>query len=288
MNIGLKTISTYLELSRPINGVIAFISVLLGAVFAGGAPITGLNAIGNLDVLTVAVSALLLLSAGNALNDYCDHKIDQINKPHRPIPAGRIQRSDALIFAVVLLGLGTLLGFLVNQYAALIAVIVSGCLIGYALWLKRTPFVGNLVVGVLTGLTFIAGGIAVASVHGVLAPAIFAFLFTTAREIVKDIEDTEGDLEYNAQTIAVINPRVAVLMALGFMTAVILFSPIPYLLDWYSLPYLLTVIVGVDVVLIYFAVLLWQDASKENSAKIQRWMKWDIFVGLGAIYVGSL
>lgn len=288
MNIGLKTISIYLELSRPINGVIAFISVLLGAVFAGGAPITGINVIGNLDVLTVAVSALLLLSAGNALNDYCDHKIDQINKPHRPIPAGRIQRSDTLIFAVVLLGLGTLLGFLVNQYAALIAVIVSSCLIGYALWLKRTPFVGNLVVGVLTGLTFIAGGIAVASVRGVPAPAIFAFLFTTAREIVKDIEDAEGDLEYNAQTIAVINPRVAVLMALGFMTAVILFSPIPYLLDWYSLPYLLTVIVGVDVVLIYFAVLLWRDASKENSAKIQRWMKWDIFVGLGAIYVGSL
>lgn len=288
MNIGLKTISIYLELSRPINGVIAFISVLLGAVFAGGASITGINVIGNLDVLTVAVSALLLLSAGNALNDYCDHKIDQINKPHRPIPAGRIQRSDTLIFAVILLGLGTLLGFLVNQYAALIAVIVSSCLIGYALWLKRTPFVGNLVVGVLTGLTFIAGGIAVGSVRGVLAPAIFAFLFTTAREIVKDIEDAEGDLEYNAQTIAVINPRVAVLMALGFMTAVILFSPIPYLLDWYSLPYLLTVIVGVDVVLIYFAVLLWRDASKENSAKIQRWMKWDIFVGLGAIYVGSL
>jgi geranylgeranylglycerol-phosphate geranylgeranyltransferase len=287
MSIGLKTISTYLELSRPINGIIAFISVLLGAMFAVGAPIAGINSIGNLDVLTVAVSALLLLSAGNALNDYCDYKIDRINKPQRPIPAGRIQRSDALIFAIVLLGLGTLLGFLVNQYAALIAVIVSGCLIGYALWLKRTPFVGNLVVGVLTGLTFIAGGIAVGPVRDVLVPAIFAFLFTTAREIVKDIEDAEGDLEYNAQTIAVISQRAAVLMALGFMGAVILFSPIPYLLKLYSLPYLLTVIVGVDVVLVYFAVRLWRDASKENSAKIQRWMKWDIFVGLGAIYVGS-
>jgi len=276
-----KTILAYLELSRPINGVIALISVLLGGFFAVGT-------LNHLDVLTVAISALLLLSAGNAFNDYCDYEIDRINKPQRPIPSGRVQRRGALIFAIVLLSIGAALGFLVNRYAALIALIVSSCLIAYAVWLKRTPLVGNLVVGMLTGLTFIAGGVAVMSIRGVLVPAIFAFLFTTAREIVKDIEDTEGDIENRAKTIAVISKRVAVLMALVFMFAVILFSPIPYLLDWYSWRYLLTVVIGVDLVLIYLTVQLWRDASKENSAKIQRWMKWDIFVGLGAIYLGSL
>ena len=276
-----KTILAYLELSRPINGVIALISVLLGGFFAVGT-------LNHLDVLTVAISALLLLSAGNAFNDYCDYEIDRINKPQRPIPSGRVQRRGALIFAVVLLSIGAALGFLVNRYAALIALIVSSCLIAYAVWLKRTPLVGNLVVGMLTGLTFIAGGVAVMSIRGVLVPAIFAFLFTTAREIVKDIEDTEGDIENRAKTIAVISKRVAVLMALVFMFAVILFSPIPYLLDWYSWRYLLTVVIGVDLVLIYLTVQLWRDASKENSAKIQQWMKWDIFVGLGAIYLGSL
>ncbi|MCH8290558.1 geranylgeranylglycerol-phosphate geranylgeranyltransferase [Candidatus Poribacteria bacterium] len=276
-----KTILAYLELSRPINGVIALISVLLGGFFAVGT-------LNHLDVLTVAISALLLLSAGNAFNDYCDYEIDRINKPQRPIPSGRVQRRGALIFAIVLLSIGAALGFLVNRYAALIALIVSSCLIAYAVWLKRTPLVGNLVVGMLTGLTFIAGGVAVMSIRGVLVPAIFAFLFTTAREIVKDIEDTEGDIENRAKTIAVISKRVAVLMALVFMFAVILFSPIPYLLDWYSWRYLLTVVIGVDLVLIYLTVQLWRDASKENSAKIQQWMKWDIFVGLGAIYLGSL
>ena len=276
-----KTIFAYLELSRPINGVIALISVLLGGFFAVGT-------LNHLDVLTVAISALLLLSAGNAFNDYCDYEIDRINKPQRPIPSGRVQRRGALIFAIVLLSIGVALGFLVNRYAAMIALIVSSCLIAYAVWLKRTPLVGNLVVGMLTGLTFIAGGVAVMSIRGVLVPAIFAFLFTTAREIVKDIEDTEGDIENRAKTIAVISKRVAVLMALVFMLAVILFSPIPYLLNWYSWRYLLTVMIGVDLVLIYLIVQLWRDASKENSAKIQRWMKWDIFVGLGAIYLGSL
>jgi geranylgeranylglycerol-phosphate geranylgeranyltransferase len=280
-------ITAYLELSRPINGLIAFISVYLGAIFAVGMKEAAIFA--DIDVFVVAISALLLLSAGNALNDYCDHEIDRINKPQRPIPSGRISRRSALVFSVILVGLGTWLGSLVNPYAAAIAVGVSCCLIVYAAWLKRTPLVGNLVVGLLTGVTFIVGGIAVRTMRGTFVPAIFAFLFTTAREIVKDIEDTEGDIENHARTISVLwGKRVAVLISSFFMLTVILFSPVPYLLNWYSWRYLATVVIGVDLLLIYFAIRLWRDASKENSAKIQRWMKWDIFVGLVAIYLGSL
>ena len=159
-------------------------------------------------------------------------------------------------------------------------------LASYAFWLKRTPFVGNLVVSGLTGLTFIAGGVAIDSVRGTLIPAIFAFLFTTAREIVKDLEDTEGDLKNNATTLATLNSKIAVRTAIGFMVSVILFSPIPYVFGWYSWHYLIAVLIGVDVVLIGLAIRLFQDASKESCASIQRWMKWDIFVGLGAIYLG--
>ena len=268
------------------NGLIAFISVYLGAMFAVG---MGERVIlTNVDVFVVAISAFFLLSSGNALNDYCDYEIDGINKPRRPLPSGRISRRGALVFSVILMGLGTWFGFLVNLYTAAITVTVSGCLILYAVRLKQTPFFGNLLVGILTGLTFIVGGVSVRTVYGTFVPAIFAFLFTTAREIIKDIEDTEGDFENCVRTISVVwGKRVAVLVALIFIVAVILFSPIPYLLNWYSWHYLATVIVGVDLVLIYFAVRLWRDDSRANSARIQRWMKWDIFIGLGAIYLGS-
>ena len=279
-------ISAYLELSRPINGLIAFISVYLGAMFAVG--MEEWIILTNIDVFVAASSALLLLSAGNALNDYFDCEIDRINKPRRPIPSGRISRRSALMFSIILMGLGIWFGFFVNLYTAAITVIVSGCLILYAVCLKQTPFFGNLLVGVLTGLTFIVGGASVRTVYGTFVPAIFAFLFTTAREIIKDIEDTEGDVQNYARTISVVwGKRVAVLIALIFIIAVILFSPIPYLLNWYSWHYLATVIVGVDLVLIYLGIRLWRNDSKANSAKIQRWMKWDIFIGLGAIYLGS-
>ena len=280
----MKTLLAYLELARPLNGVIAFISAWLGGMFASQGKIENII---NIRLLLVAVSALALLSAGNAINDYCDYNIDRINRPRRPIPSGRIRRANALIFAIVLTVIGIWLGTLINRNATGIAILVSIALVSYAFWLKRTPFVGNLVVSGLTGLTFIAGGVAIDSVQGTLIPAIFAFLFTTAREIVKDLEDTEGDLKNSVKTLATLNPRIAVWTAISFMASVILFSPIPYLLGWYSWHYLVAVIIGVDLVLIGLAIRLCQDASRKSCASIQRWMKWDIFVGLGAIYLGT-
>ena len=280
----MKTLLAYLELARPLNGIIAFISAWLGGVFASQGKMENII---NIRLLLVSVSALALLSAGNAINDYCDYDIDRINRPRRPLPSGRIRRVNALIFAIVLTVIGIWLGALINRNATGIAILVFVALVSYAFWLKRTPFVGNLVVSGLTGLTFIAGGVAIDSVQGTLIPAIFAFLFTTAREIVKDIEDIEGDLKNSVKTLATLNPRIAVWTAISFMASVILFSPIPYLFGWYSWHYLIAVLIGVDLVLIGLAIRLCQDASRESCASIQRWMKWDIFVGLGAIYLGT-
>ncbi len=280
----MKTLLAYLELARPLNGIIAFISAWLGGMFASQGQMADIV---NIQLLLVSIAALVLLSAGNAINDYCDYEIDRVNRPRRPLPSGRIRRRDALIFAILLIIIGIWLGTLINRNATAFAILVSIALTSYAFWLKRMPLIGNLVVSGLTGVTFVAGGVAIDSVQATLIPATFAFLFTTAREIVKDLEDTEGDLKNDVKTLAVLNPQLAVKIAIGFMASVILFSPIPYLFGWYSWHYLVVVVLGVDLVLVGLAVRLWRDASKENCTRIQRWMKWDIFVGLGAIYLGT-
>ena len=276
-----RSVIAYVELLRPINGLIAFISVFLGAVFANGSFTS--------STLIVAISAFLVLSAGNAINDFCDYQIDGINKPMRPIPSQRIQRQHALMFSLILLLIGLLLGFFTDSIQAIVIVtIVSITLFLYAVWLKKTPLIGNVVVGALTGVTFIAGGVTVRSMKGAIVPAAFAFLFTTAREIIKDIEDIEGDVALGAGTIAVRwGKQVAALVASVFMLALIFFSLVPYLLGLFSWIYLVMVTVGVDFVLIFLLVQLWRDTSKENCAKIQQWMKLDIFVGLFTIYLGS-
>lgn len=280
----MKTLLGYVELARPLNGIMAFISAWLGGMFASTG---GLETLADIRLGLVSVSALVLLSAGNAINDYCDYDIDCINRISRPLPSGRIRKRDALIFALCLIALGIGLGACINAYALGIAMLVSTAVVTYAFWLKRTPFIGNLVVSGLTGLTFIAGGVAIESVEGTLVPAVFACLFTLPREIVKDLEDTEGDIKNGVRTLAILNPQLAVNLTLGFLGAVILFSPMPYLFGWYSGIYLVAVVLGVDLVILYLGIRLWRDASKANCTFVQRWMKWDIFVGLGAIYLGT-
>lgn len=271
----------FIELSRPLNGFIAFISVFLGAFIAVH------SLIFSTEILLIAIAALLILSAGNAINDYCDYQIDAINRPNRPIPSGRIRRRDAAIFSSVLMIVGIALSFFVNWKAVFIAILVSIILVVYAVWLKRTPLAGNIIVGILTGMTFTAGGIAVNSIISTLIPATFALLYTTAREIVKDIEDVDGDSKSGALTAAVIwGENVAKMIAIFFMTSVILFSFVPFLFDIYSWYYFIGVFIGVDLFLVYCIISLYRDTSSGNVAKIQKQMKIDIFVGLVAIFLG--
>lgn len=282
-----------MELCRPLNGLIAFLSVWLGAYITDGLPFASdqswwqwLNA--NQSVWLVAVAAFLALSAGNSLNDFCDVRIDRINKPKRPIPSGRVSRQQALIFSLILLGGSVQFGYRVNQTAFLIVVGVVVTLVAYAFWLKRTPLIGNLVVGGLTALTFIAGGVAKGTAREVLPLAIFAFLFTTAREIVKDIEDLPGDRAQSVATLPLLwGERRAISIALLLIGGGIIFSPIPYLLNWYSWIYLVLMIFGVDLVLVYLGFQLWTNPTQRNCARIQKWMKWNIFVGLLAVCLGA-
>lgn len=277
----------FIKLSRPINGIIAFVSVFLGA-FIADRTLRGLHTpILSIEVVLIAIAALLILSAGNAINDYCDYKIDAINKPNRPIPSGRIRRRDAVIFSSLLMLIGISLSFFVNWQAVLIAILVSTILLAYGIKLKRTPLAGNIVVAVMTGLTFIAGGVAIGKITGTLIPAVFALLYTTAREIIKDIEDVDGDRQVGAFTAPIAwGVNVAKIIAICFMIGVILFSFVPFLLGIYSRTYLITVFLGVDLFLAHCIRRLYNNPSRETATKIQKQMKIDIFVGLGAICLG--
>ncbi len=268
---------------RPVNGVIAFVSVILGALISKG----------SLDpyskVIIVGVAAFLLLSAGNVLNDFYDVKTDIINKPLRPIPSGKISKRSALVFSIFLFILGTTSGLLVSLLAFLIAVLVSLILVLYTFRLRKNPLIGNISIGILTGLTFVSGGIAVGSIKGSVIPAIFAFLFTTGREIVKDIQDVKGDKKSGMTSLAIkLGEKKAVYISIIFFVLVIIASPIPYVFGIYSLYYLICVLIGVDLILMYCAFSLIRLPSPENAAKIASIMKFDIFIGLGAIYLGRM
>lgn len=272
-----------IRLARPVNGLIAFISVFLGAYLAQGS----INSLINITI--VAFAAFLLLSGGNAFNDFRDIETDSINKPSRPIPSGQVSRRTALVFAIVLFVIGTGLGLFVNWMAFSVACSVFALLVLYTLRLRQFLLVGNIVIGLLTGLTFISGGIAVGTIGGAVIPAIFAFLFTAGREIVKDIQDMKGDDVSGLSSLPLRwGQRRAMHVSLIFLFLVIFISPWPYFLHIYSLYYLICVAAGVDLVLIYCIVILVTRLSGKNVVRVANLMKFDMFVGLGAVYLGRI
>lgn len=238
------TVRGYVELLRPGNAVAAGVLTFIGAFVAGG--------LGSVVPMAIAIAATILATgAGNAINDYFDREIDAINQPDRPIPRGAVGARAALVYSLVLFGIASGITLLLPRLAIAIAVADLAALIAYTKLFKGLPGVGNFVVGLLTGSTFIYGGSAVGgdlSTVGVLfGLAAFA---TVAREIVKDVEDIAGDREEGLNTLPIaIGERRALFVAALFVVVAVLASPLPYALETFGVWYLLALVPAVGLLL---------------------------------------
>ena len=273
-------ITALFEISRPSNVLIAFLTIFIAAAVTKGLQL-------NLDILLAAVSTALITIGANVINDICDVIIDKINKPGRPLPAGKLSRREALLYFGVVYILGWILAAWINISMFFIAFSVSILLIFYSLKFKRTILLGNLIVSFTTAMAFIYGGLAVNRIQATIFPAIFAFLFHFGREIIKDLQDVHGDQQAGAITFPVkFGHKPSVYLTLLVFLILILLTLIPYILTIYSLTYLLVVIFGIYPVLGLVLYIAWKTPEPKNLGLASNILKADMLVGLLAIYVG--
>jgi geranylgeranylglycerol-phosphate geranylgeranyltransferase len=177
------------------------------------------------------LSTALVTGAGNVLNDVLDVEGDRTNHPDRPLVTGEISVPTARALAIGLFAAGGIVAVPVAVAEPLVAVLLAfavGALLLYELRFKARGVVGNLTVAFLTGLVFLYGG-AAAGAPAVLLPfASMAFLATLSREVIKDMEDVEGD---TARTTL---PRIhglpaASALARGSVAAAVVLSFVPFL-----------------------------------------------------------
>lgn len=223
------------------------------------------------------------------MNDYFDVETDRINKPFRVLPAGQLSAAAAARWAVALvavsLGLSTLLGTVM----ALIAVVMAVLSYVYSWKLKPSFLVGNAVISVMSAMTIVYGGMAVGSVGPTLVPALLILLFMFCREILKTVEDYEGDRQGGARTIAVAWGKMGALRVFGVLAVLVAFlSLLPWLLGNVSASYLLLVIPGVDAVLLLAAFVLLKRPTRRYIrmalvATKADWVLWTVamFIGVG-------
>lgn len=262
----------YIEILRPGNAVMAVIAILLMAIISGKF---------TLEVLLAAVVVFIVTGAGNSINDYFDHKIDAINKPERPIPSGRIALKTALIYSLSLFILGIIIAFAVNWILGIIALLSSLLMIYYARDLKTKCLIGNMTISFLTGLCFVFGGIAVGQILISIYLGIYAFFMTMAREIVKDMEDLEGDKKEGATTLPIVyGKKISAIIAASFMLTASLTSPVLYFMRIFNVFYLAILFIAI-IVFVAGAVSILRDQSMENTRKISKRIK----IGMGIVFL---
>ena len=181
----------YLALTRPENMILTAIAVIAGSFIAAGPEIMDFQ----IEIAICCVCSMMLVGGGNALNDYNDRETDKENHPERPIPSGSISADTASVCAQALLGSGLLilLFALENKMPFVIALIGIILLIAYENGLKAAGISGNITVGLMSGAIFLFAGMAVNDPGPTLWMFGLAVLATITREIIKDIQDLEGD-----------------------------------------------------------------------------------------------
>lgn len=268
------------QLTRPANLLIAFLSIFIGGFVTGTIQPAA-------KLILACFSGMLIAGGANSINDFFDVEIDRINKPNRPLPAGRITRKQTYVFSLLLFALGTGLGAFIHFLGFIIAFGSSGLLYMYSWRLKRTVVLGNLTVAFITGLAFVYGGLAVGRVGLAAVVGVFAFFFNWGREIIKDVEDVEGDRALGVKTLPIVyGVRVALVWATAVLVFLMGLTLIPYFVHFFSITYLIVVAIGVDLFLLYVIISIWRNAEPNHLRRLSFLMKLDMLMGLLAVYLG--
>jgi geranylgeranylglycerol-phosphate geranylgeranyltransferase len=136
--------------------------------------------------------------AGLYLADYFDRELDMIQKPHRPIPSGRITPKEALVVGALFAVIGLLLTLLLNVMNILLVFVASALVFFYAKLTKARGILGNFNRGALTVTTFFFGmvsiGAPLSSIPLYIWVISLAFFFhDTNSNIIGAIRDVHGD-----------------------------------------------------------------------------------------------
>jgi 4-hydroxybenzoate polyprenyltransferase len=171
-------------------------------------------------------SSLLIAAAGYIINDYFDLNIDRVNKPDKLVVEKYIRRRWAIIWHLVLSIAGIMIGIYIGWKINVFWIGLANTACVLALWFYSTTFkkkllAGNILISLLTAWVVLVVGfihhykiIAALDIYQsvdrskllrfTFLYAGFAFIISLIREVVKDIEDMEGDSRYGCRTMPIV------------------------------------------------------------------------------------
>lgn len=253
----------------------------------------------------LSLSSVFIAAAGYVINDYFDLNIDLVNKPGRMVVDRSISRRWAIFFHLFFSFAGVLMGFYIGLQNGnwIIGFANTGCV--FVLWFYSTTFkkrllTGNILISLLTAwVVFVVFLLAVQHSFHLMHPvqpgshqkllrlailySSFAFVITLIREVVKDIEDMEGDAKYGCKTMPIVwgvsFSKVFVsiwLVILLVLLIVVLFYVLQFGM-WVAAAYNLLLIILPSA---YVMKQLLKANKTADFTSLSKWIKAIIFTGI--------
>jgi len=252
----------------------------------------------------LCASSLLIAAAGYIINDYFDLNIDQVNKPDKLVVDTIINRRWAILWHWLLSFVGVIISFYISWKLNnwVIGLANAGCvliLMLYSTTFKKKLLIGNILISVLTAWVILVLFLAEWDLHKTAIGPIqiamgrlfklsvvyagFAFISSVIREVVKDIEDMEGDERYGGRTMPIVwgvnVSKVFVAVWLIVLTAAIFILQF-YVLQfgwWWSIAYSYVFIIAP---LIWILLKLYRATSKTDYHRLSNAVKFVMLTGI--------
>ena len=278
-----STVSSWFTLLRFGNSLTGLIGVIFGSLLA-----LGQIPKGDLASITIlhGLSVWAFMCSWNALNDILDIEIDKLNQPNRPLPSGRISLNNAKMVTAALMFISlsclvyagyissTIQGGFENWAPSILIWIIAIFLLtnyesssNYSLKLKDRGLPGNFAISISIGMVILFGaaGVFNPTQPRVISLFFIGFSYNLAREIVKDIEDMDGDEGRNtlAMRIGVEKTRVLA-WAILLLTMVAILTP--FALEIFPPNHLLLLIPGLMTIFLVKRKLAY--AEDRNAQKL--------------------
>ena len=261
-------------------------------------------------LVLIMLATVLIAAGGYVINDYFDVKIDRINRPDEVVVTRSVSKPAAVRLSLVLSGIGigcglAVAGLLRSWTLGILFVIIPGLLWFYSSSYKRLLMVGNIIIALLAGLTPMIVAMANVAIlqlrygtilgyttlpHDIYAWmggfALFAFLLTWIREIIKDMQDQMGDRELECHSMPVVWGEKWTKI---FVTALIVctlaiighlwWHVLPFPTGWSSLS-TRYIVLGIVTPMVCALWLLWAAKIPSDYKTCQQVVKFAMFIGM--------
>ncbi len=278
----------YYTLVRFEHAIMLAIAVLIGiTVTFGGIP--------PIDVIFLLALIVPVFSemGSFALNDYLDLETDRINgKTERPLVRGAFPPIHALIIAIFSFAASLAAAYFINTIAFAIAIAYNLFAILYDIKLKDLPLLGNLFIATTMAIPFLFGSYAYGIVPSqtIWIIAALGFVAGLAREIVKSVEDVEGDSKARkSMTLPIaIGKGPSVFFAAILFVLFIPLSIVPYMVEL-KLSFVSGIFLGLaDSAILIVALYLLYIRNEKKFSVVRKYSLAALFCGLLSLLIASL